>query len=426
MLFINFDEYLLVDWWTNKFYNCFQAHKNIREQIDCQNRVSGDIIDSTLRRLRTADVVEEEDGGILLDSIDVMESNSLSWDALCIFSHSLTSTSQPILWEVYLACLVKFPRDLKRQTLCVDVVNDHLFPLLEDVPQSSVSWRMLNDMSSIHVKVDTRSSWKALHTLLKLLSPLLPVDSECIDALIRDVDNHKETFYRHPEFWECTIYGPQRFQWLLQSLSLFSQPELNCAFSSVMQTTTWRDIGSLHVSQIEKLPFQELGSAADTLPRICIKVTSEHIAGILGAITKDIFSFPVGAWKCLRVLLKHTSDDYINQIRGEVHADNHRTLIGELEVVCYRACHACQVVPQPVPLAFVDLLYGYETAVTLLYILGQYTSDSRLYFDARMKKFISEYSRRKYIPISRIRNDHCYAYEGNYLTVFSSFTVLIV
>ena len=402
--------------WIYKLYTCFETRQNIRSLIAGQQKISPDVIDSILRTFGSTDI-EKEDGETLLQWIHAIEPNSLSFNALCIFSYYLTSTSQPLSWEIYLACLVKFPREITRETFCVDVVNDHIFPLLEEMPQGSSSGRMLNHMSSIHVNVGTKTSWKALNVLFERLSPQVSVDYECIAALIRDVDDHNRYFFHHPTFWECSIYGSRRFQWLLKSVSVLSSPALNCAFSAVMQTTTWKDIGSSYMSYVLNLPFQHVDRFADTLPRVYITVTSEHIAGILTVLSNDLHSFPVETWKCLRKLLQHTSDDNLRQLRGEIITNN---LCNQLEQVLYRACRACHVVPRPVPATFVDLLHEFETVVYVLFILRTNTSMPRLLLDARIGKFIRNYSRRQYIPLTLICDDHVYAYEGNSLIMFGA------
>jgi hypothetical protein len=421
--------------WICKLYTCFETRQNIGSLIAGQQKISPNVIDSILKTVGSTDI-EKEDGETLLQWIHAIEPNSLSFNALCIFSYYLTSTSQPLSWEIYLACLVKFPREITRERFCVDVVNDHIFPLLEEMPQGSSSGRMLNHMSSIHVNVGTKTSWKALNVLFERLSPQVSVD---YDALIRDVDDNNRSFFHHPTFWECSIYGSRRFQWLFKSVLVLSSPALNCAFSAVMQTTTWKDIGSSYMSYVLNLPFQHIDrfadtiprlyitelnlpfqhvdGFADTLPRVYITVTSEHIAGILTVLSNDLHSFPVEAWKCLRKLLQHTSDDNLRQLRGEIITSN---LLNQLEQVLYRACHACHVVPRPVPETFVDLLHEFETVVYVLFILRKNTSMPRLLLDARIGEFIRNYSRRQYIPLTLKCDDHVYAYEGNSLIMFGA------
>lgn len=113
--------------WIYKLYTCFETRQNIQSLIAGQQKISPDVIDSILRTFGSTDI-EKEDGETLLQWIHAIEPNSLSFNALCIFSYYLTSTSQPLSWEIYLACLVKFPREITRETFCVDVVNDHIFP----------------------------------------------------------------------------------------------------------------------------------------------------------------------------------------------------------------------------------------------------------------------------------------------------------
>jgi hypothetical protein len=403
-----------LNWCINKLFTWCETRPNIRSLIAGQQKISPDVIDSILRKLGSTDV-EKDDGETLLQWIHAIEPNSLSFNALCIFSYSLTTTSQPLSWEIYLACLVKFPRDLTRETFCVDVVNDHIFPLLEEMQLSS--GRMLNDMSSIHVNIGTRTTWKALNVLFKKLSPQVSVDYKCIADLIRDVDGHNRSFFHHPTFWECSIYGCRRFQWLLQSVSVLSSPALNCAFSAVMQTTTWENIGPSYTSYVLNLPFQRVDDTLQHVdpPRVCITVTSEHIAGILTVMSNDLHSFPVDAWKCLRKLLQHTSCGDLRQLRGETLPNN---LSNQLELVLYRACRECYVVPRQVPETLVDLLHKFETTVYVLYLLGMNTSMPRLLLDTQIISFIRNYSRRRYIPMTLTSDAHVYAYDGNSLLMF--------
>ena len=210
-----------------------------------------------------------------------------------------------------------------------------------------------------------------------------------------------------------------------------SESALNDAFSHILHTLSWEHIQPAHINDKMRLPFCKVvthfvqssdcevgrtfvgGSSLS-----CIRVTCHHIVDI--TVIDDTVS--IVAWKFVRKLLTYISNDELGQLSAFMNPDKLSALVKKLVHICFRSCGLCQVVQQPLHQLLIDALDIFEAAVSVLFILKQYTDIKLLPFDIRMVTFIGEYKRRTYICVPvRFTNDAdrtVFAYEGTILALY--------
>ena len=130
----------------------------------------------------------------------------------------------------------------------------------------------------------------------------------------------------------------------------------------------------------------------------------------------------MSAWKVLRKLLMHVSNDELGRLSVCINPQQIDTLVEYLISVCFRAYSMSLVVRQPVPRVLIDSLDRFETSVSMLLRLQQNTSMGPLRFKARMVMFLRDYCRSKYVRNSSVPDnpDLNFAYEGSTLAMYKS------
>ena len=140
-------------WWWNILITRCQNHQSIRIRITNRQIISITVLNSILSAWQHDEVLDNEDGEILLRSIDSMEPDTISWNSLCCFSNSLHSTSPIIWWEIYLTVHVKCPQELSKKRFFIDVVDGHLLLKIwnETPSMQMVSDQFRNQLQVIHM-----------------------------------------------------------------------------------------------------------------------------------------------------------------------------------------------------------------------------------------------------------------------------------
>ena len=123
-------------WWNRAIVILFQKQRSIRSRIaDQQPEIEGGepiisaaVLNDILSAWQPNEILDNDDGTILLHSAISLEPDTISWFSLFSFSQSICSTSPDMWWEIYFAALVNLRTELTKSRPCIDLVNSYILP----------------------------------------------------------------------------------------------------------------------------------------------------------------------------------------------------------------------------------------------------------------------------------------------------------
>ena len=221
-------------WWNRAIVILFQKQRSIRSRIaDQQPEIEGGepiisaaVLNDILSAWQPNEILDNDDGTILLHSAISLEPDTISWFSLFSFSQSICSTSPDMWWEIYFAALVNLRTELTKSRPCIDVVNSYILPRIwKNAPLQNISERMRMNAITMHEHID------------------------------------KGFLFHRLSFWEFRLCGSIRIHWLLKAVDILSADLLNNAFSEVMRTTHWQDVEPAHLDDFMRLPFHKVATS---------------------------------------------------------------------------------------------------------------------------------------------------------------------